>query len=224
MTGRVEPEYRPHQPDRRLTSRESQRRSQPRRAACWRCWRSLSRRTRLGSAYPSSSRLQSGSCGPRGSGVLASRSGTNPSLTAALPMAAAPARLAAWCIGRAPRHGRPPRPAGESTRRAPGDVLPVSPISRQDSLISRHRCASGDVSHRRLAESRRESAGESSVPELLTQQQLAKELQVSVRTLERWRREGTGPPWVRVGRSPRYRRQDIDRWLEATRRERPQSG
>jgi hypothetical protein len=60
--------------------------------------------------------------------VLASRSSTNPSLTAALPMAAAPARLAAWCIGRAPRHGRPPRPAGESTRRAPGDVLPVSPI------------------------------------------------------------------------------------------------
>jgi hypothetical protein len=33
---------------------------------------------------------------------------------------AAPARLAAWCIGRAPHHGRPPRTAGESTRRAPG--------------------------------------------------------------------------------------------------------
>jgi hypothetical protein len=37
----------------------------------------------------------------------------------------------------------------------------VPPISRQDSLISRHRSASGDASHRRLAESRRESAGES---------------------------------------------------------------
>ena len=55
------------------------------------------------------------------------------------------------------------------------------------------------------------------MPELLTQQQLAEELQVTVRTLERWRREGTGPPWVRVGRSPRYRRQDVDRWLEGTR-------
>jgi excisionase family DNA binding protein len=63
--------------------------------------------------------------------------------------------------------------------------------------------------------------GSRDVPDLLTQQQLAEELQVSVRTLERWRREGTGPPWVRVGRSPRYRRQDLDRWLEATRRTGP---
>jgi excisionase family DNA binding protein len=63
--------------------------------------------------------------------------------------------------------------------------------------------------------------GSREMPDLLTQQQLAEELQVSVRTLERWRREGTGPPWVRVGRSPRYRRQDIDRWLEATRRNSP---
>jgi excisionase family DNA binding protein len=61
--------------------------------------------------------------------------------------------------------------------------------------------------------------GSRDVPELLTQQQLAEELQVSVRTLERWRREGAGPPWVRVGRSPRYRRDDVDHWLEATRRD-----
>jgi excisionase family DNA binding protein len=54
--------------------------------------------------------------------------------------------------------------------------------------------------------------------ELLTQQQLADELQVSVRTLERWRQEGTGPAFVRVGRSPRYRRSDIDAWLERQRR------
>jgi excisionase family DNA binding protein len=66
--------------------------------------------------------------------------------------------------------------------------------------------------------------GSRDVPELLTQQQLAEELQVSVRTLERWRREGAGPPWVRVGRSPRYRRDDIDRWLEATRRSGPTGG
>jgi excisionase family DNA binding protein len=54
--------------------------------------------------------------------------------------------------------------------------------------------------------------------ELLTQQLLAEELQVSVRTLERWRQEGTGPAFIRVGRSPRYRRSDVDAWLERQRR------
>ena len=53
---------------------------------------------------------------------------------------------------------------------------------------------------------------------LLTQQQLADELQVSVRTLERWRQEGTGPTFIQVGRSPRYRRSDVDAWLEQQRR------
>jgi excisionase family DNA binding protein len=54
--------------------------------------------------------------------------------------------------------------------------------------------------------------------ELLTQRQLAEELQVSLRTLERWRQEGTGPAFIRVGRSPRYRRSDIDAWLDRQRR------
>jgi excisionase family DNA binding protein len=53
---------------------------------------------------------------------------------------------------------------------------------------------------------------------LLTQHQLADELQVSVRTLERWRQEGTGPAFIQVGRSPRYRRADVDAWLEQQRR------
>jgi excisionase family DNA binding protein len=53
---------------------------------------------------------------------------------------------------------------------------------------------------------------------LLTQQQLADELQVSVRTLERWRQEGTGPAFIQVGRAPRYRRADVDAWLEQRRR------
>jgi excisionase family DNA binding protein len=53
---------------------------------------------------------------------------------------------------------------------------------------------------------------------LLTQQQLADELQVSVRTLERWRQEGIGPTFIQVGRSPRYRRSDVDAWLEQQRR------
>ena len=37
---------------------------------------------------------------------------------------------------------------------------------------------------------------------LLTQQQLADELQLSLRTLERWRQQGTGPAFIQVGRSP----------------------
>jgi excisionase family DNA binding protein len=52
---------------------------------------------------------------------------------------------------------------------------------------------------------------------LLTQQQLADELEVSQRTLERWRQQGTAPAFIRVGRSPRYRRADIDAWLDCQR-------
>ena len=59
---------------------------------------------------------------------------------------------------------------------------------------------------------------------LLTQQQLADELEVSLRTLERWRQQGTGPAFIRVGRSPRYRRSDIDAWLERQRRSQERVG
>jgi excisionase family DNA binding protein len=59
---------------------------------------------------------------------------------------------------------------------------------------------------------------------LLTQQQLADELEVSLRTLERWRQQGTGPAFIRVGRSPRYRRADIDAWLERQRQRQTREG
>lgn len=51
---------------------------------------------------------------------------------------------------------------------------------------------------------------------LLTQQQLAALLGISERTLERWRSEHLGPSFVRlVGRgSVRYRKADVDQWLE----------
>jgi excisionase family DNA binding protein len=55
---------------------------------------------------------------------------------------------------------------------------------------------------------------------LLTQQQLADELEVSLRTLERWRQQGKGPAFLRVGRSPRYRRADIEAWLDKQRQPR----
>jgi hypothetical protein len=35
------------------------------------------------------------------------------------------------------------------------------------------------------------------------------------RTLERWRQTGDGPRFVRVGRAVRYRRSDLDAWLES---------
>lgn len=40
-------------------------------------------------------------------------------------------------------------------------------------------------------------------------------LGVDVKTLERWRREGSGPAFVRAGRQIRYRTEDIEEWLAA---------
>jgi excisionase family DNA binding protein len=49
---------------------------------------------------------------------------------------------------------------------------------------------------------------------LLTQQQLADYLGVSVPTIQRWRRQGTGPPFLLLGTRPRYRRAQVDAWLD----------
>ena len=52
--------------------------------------------------------------------------------------------------------------------------------------------------------------------EFLTDQGLADLLGVTTRTTLRWRREGGGPPFIRVGvRYVRYRRPDIDAWTAA---------
>ena len=56
--------------------------------------------------------------------------------------------------------------------------------------------------------------------ELLTPEEAARLLRRAKRTLETWRYRGYGPPWVRVGRTPMYRRRDIEAWLEQQ-RERP---
>lgn len=51
---------------------------------------------------------------------------------------------------------------------------------------------------------------------LLTQEELAQELQISVWTLISWRRGDSGnlgPPYIQLGRSIRYRRSDVDEWL-----------
>jgi predicted DNA-binding transcriptional regulator AlpA len=51
---------------------------------------------------------------------------------------------------------------------------------------------------------------------LLTQKQLAQLLNVSERTLERWRVEGRGPRFVALGPRRRgYRLSDVEDWTQA---------
>ncbi len=54
---------------------------------------------------------------------------------------------------------------------------------------------------------------------LWTQQQLAEFLQVSERTLERWRSEQQGPPFIQLVQDGkvRYRTDDVESWLEGQR-------
>lgn len=48
----------------------------------------------------------------------------------------------------------------------------------------------------------------------LTEGQLAARLQVSIRTVQRWRTEGGGPCYVKCGGAVRYRLQDVFSWEE----------
>jgi predicted site-specific integrase-resolvase len=53
---------------------------------------------------------------------------------------------------------------------------------------------------------------------LIAPPQLAGLLNISIRTLERWRVEGNGPTYVKAGRRVLYRRDDVERLLaEGTR-------
>jgi excisionase family DNA binding protein len=49
---------------------------------------------------------------------------------------------------------------------------------------------------------------------LLTIEELAEYLDVPVATVRTWRANKTGPRGVRVGRHVRYRRADVEDWLE----------
>lgn len=51
--------------------------------------------------------------------------------------------------------------------------------------------------------------------EMLDGKRLANELQIPERTLGQWRYLGKGPAYVRVGNHVRYRRADVDAWIEA---------
>jgi predicted DNA-binding transcriptional regulator AlpA len=48
---------------------------------------------------------------------------------------------------------------------------------------------------------------------LLTQRQCAELLRLSERTLERCRVTGTGPKFLRIRHSVRYRQSDVEAWL-----------
>ena len=53
-------------------------------------------------------------------------------------------------------------------------------------------------------------------PMLLSQKEAAKMLGFSTRTLERWRWEGGGPPFVAISaRCIRYRQADLEKWIES---------
>jgi len=48
---------------------------------------------------------------------------------------------------------------------------------------------------------------------LMTTREAAEYLRLAPTTLEHWRLAGKGPATVKWGRSVRYRRDEIDRWL-----------
>lgn len=50
---------------------------------------------------------------------------------------------------------------------------------------------------------------------LLRTPDVAKMLGISITKLEHWRSAGEGPTWIKVGRSVRYRPQEIESYLEA---------
>ena len=58
-----------------------------------------------------------------------------------------------------------------------------------------------------------------STVEMLTPEELAQELTVPVSTVYRWNYSKTGPPPCRVGKYVRYRRADVEQWLDSRRDE-----
>lgn len=55
-------------------------------------------------------------------------------------------------------------------------------------------------------------------PVFLSEEELANRWLHSVRTLQRWRRRGTGPVFTRLGRRVVYRLDDVEAYEQAARR------
>lgn len=50
---------------------------------------------------------------------------------------------------------------------------------------------------------------------LLNEHQVADSCAISVLTLRKWRVEGRGPRYVKIGTLVRYRPEDVDAWIES---------
>ena len=50
---------------------------------------------------------------------------------------------------------------------------------------------------------------------LMTETELADQLHVSIKLLQKMRREGTGPKYLKIGRLVRYHEKDINEYLMA---------
>jgi hypothetical protein len=55
----------------------------------------------------------------------------------------------------------------------------------------------------------------SRLDDYFTPAQLAQEIEVCVKTLERWRADNEGPPITKIGRTILYRKASVVRWLVA---------
>jgi len=51
--------------------------------------------------------------------------------------------------------------------------------------------------------------------ELLDEKQAAQRLNLSPKTLQKWRLTGGGPVYLKLGTAVRYREVDLDAWLDA---------
>ena len=53
-----------------------------------------------------------------------------------------------------------------------------------------------------------------SITGVMTEPETAEHIGISLSGLRKWRNDGRGPAYVRLGRLIRYRRTDIEEWLE----------
>jgi len=59
------------------------------------------------------------------------------------------------------------------------------------------------------------SAPKKSEVEMMTERQVAESLSMSIGSVRKWRRLRTGPRFVKIGRAVRYRRRNVEAWLES---------